>query len=320
MKDCNAEDWEVKVSQLTKIDKELLKGVADLHAIPQGSYSIRKNGQKLSANSSDEIQIISKKNKQGIDVKISSNVNNKSIHIPVIISEAGINDLVYNDFYIGDNANITIVAGCGIHNTGKAESSHNGIHKFHIGKNARVIYIEKHLGIGSKQSGKVLNPTTKIEMDTNSYFEIQTLQLGGVTYSNRKTYAKLQSGSELNIKESVLTSENNVAITSFVVEMIGENCKCNVISRSVAKNDSVQEFKSKLIGKSNCFGRVECDAILLDNAKVKSIPEIDAQCVDATLNHEATVGKIAGEQLLKLMTLGLSKEQAEDVIIKGYLK
>ena len=308
------------MSQLTKIDKELLQNVADLHAIPKGSYSIRKNGQRLSASSSDEIQIIPKKNKQGIDIKIASNVDNKSIHIPVIITEAGINDLVYNDFYIGDNANVTIVAGCGIHNNGKKESAHNGIHKFHIGKNARVVYIEKHLGLGSKQSGKILNPITKIDMDTNSYFEIQTLQLGGVTYSNRKTYAKLQSGSELNIKESVLTAEDNVAITNFVVEMLGENCKCNVVSRSVAKNNSIQEFKSKLVGKANCFGRVECDAILLDNAKVKSTPEIDAQCVDATLNHEATVGKIAGEQLLKLMTLGLSKEEAEEVIIKGYLK
>ena len=308
------------MSKLTKIDKELLKSVADLHSIPQGSYNIRKNGQRLSANSSDEIQIMPKKNKQGIDVKIASNVDNKSVHIPVIITEAGVTDLVYNDFYIGDNANVTIVAGCGIHNTGKTDSTHNGIHRFHIGKNARVVYIEKHLGLGAKQSGKVLNPTTKIEMDTNSYFEIQTLQLGGVTYSNRKTCAKLHAGSELNVKESVLTADDNVAITSFVVEMLGENCKCNVVSRSVAKNDSVQEFKSKLIGKANCFGRVECDAILLDNAKVKSIPEIDAQCVDATLNHEATVGKIAGEQLLKLMTLGLSKEEAEEVIIKGYLK
>ena len=308
------------MSQLTKIDKELLQSVADLHSIPQGSYSIRKNGQKLSSNSSDEIQITSKKNKQGIDVQIASSVNNKSVHIPVIITEAGVNDLVYNDFYIGDNANVTIIAGCGIHNNGKSESTHNGIHKFHIGKNARVIYIEKHLGLGSKQSGKILNPTTKIEMDKNSYFEIQTVQLGGVTYSNRKTYAKLQEGSELNVKESVLTAEDNVAITNFVVEMLGENSKCNVVSRSVAKNNSVQEFKSKLVGKSSCFGRVECDAILLDNARVKSTPEIDAQSVDATLNHEATVGKIAGEQLLKLMTLGLSKAEAEDVIIKGYLK
>ena len=208
------------MSQLTKIDKELLQNVADLHAIPKGSYSIRKNGQKLSASSSDEIQIIPKKNKQGIDIKIASNVDNKSIHIPVIITEAGINDLVYNDFYIGDNANVTIVAGCGIHNTGQKESAHNGIHKFHIGKNARVVYIEKHLGLGSKQSGKILNPTTKIDMDSNSYFEIQTLQLGGVTYSNRKTYAKLQAGSELNVKESVLTAEDNVAITNFVVEML----------------------------------------------------------------------------------------------------
>jgi len=308
------------VDKLNKIDKELLSQITDLHKIPQGSYNIRKNGSLVSRVSNDDIQIVPKKNKEGIDVIIKSGVTNKSVHLPVIVTAGGFKDLVYNDFYVGDNADVTIVAGCGIHNNTKEESTHNGIHTFHIGKNARVVYIEKHLGIGNGGGGKVLNPVTNIFMDSNSYFDIQTVQLGGVTYSCRKTKAKLLDNAELNVSEKILTTDEQVAKTIFDVDMVGKDCKCNVVSRSVARNNSKQDFKSKLVGKSNCFGRVECDAILLDNAQVKSTPEIDARCVDATLNHEATVGKIAGEQLLKLMTLGLSQQEAEEVIIKGYLK
>lgn len=306
------------MDKLNKIDRELLQQVADLHTIPQGSFNIRKDGKLFARNSSSDIEITPKKNKEGIDIIIASNIKNKSVHIPVIVTQAGVNDLVYNDFYIGDNAEITIVAGCGIHNNGKTESSHNGIHTFHIGKNAKVVYIEKHLGVGKGE--KILNPTTNIIMEENSFFDMQTIQLGGVSYSNRKTTAKLYKNSELNVSEKILTTDNQQAKTGFNVNLVGENCKCNLVSRSVAKDNSVQIFKSKLVGKSSCFGRVECDAILLDNAVVKSVPEIDARCVDATLNHEATVGKIAGEQLLKLTTLGLTQQEAEDVIIKGYLK
>lgn len=307
------------MDKLNKIDKELLSQIADLHSIPQGSYNIRKNGKLFGRNEDADVQIVSKSNKDGIDIIVKPNIKNKSIHIPVIITETGLDDLVYNDFYIGDNAEVTIVAGCGVHNNGTTKSSHNGIHTFHIGKNARVIYIEKHLGLG-KGGGKVLNPVTNIVMEQNSYLEMQTIQLGGVTYSNRNTKAKLKASSELNVKENILTTDNQVANTNFMVDLMGDDCKCNVVSRSVAKNNSTQQFKSKLIGESQCFGRVECDAILLDNAQVKSIPEIDARNVDATLNHEAVVGKIAGEQLLKLMTLGLTEQEAEDVIIKGFLK
>lgn len=308
------------MAQLTKIDKELLEQVADLHSIPQGSYNIRKNGELFGRDCDTDIEIISKKNKSGIDIKVKNGVKNKSLHIPVIITQSGLKDLVYNDFYIGDNAEVTIVAGCGIHNSGKQASEHNGIHRFHIGKNAKVTYIEKHLGIGNKNVDKILNPETQIEMAENSYFDMQTIQLGGVSYSNRKTKAKLKMGAELNVSEKMLTTDSQIAKTNFVIELLGKDSKCNLISRSVAKNNSFQEFKSKLVGEDECFGRVECDAILLDNAHVKSVPEIDARCVDATLNHEATVGKIAGEQLLKLMTLGLSQQEAEDLIIKGYLK
>ena len=308
------------MDKLNKIDKELLAEISDLHDIPQGSYSIRKDGKPFAINSNTDIEIITKTNKSGIDVVVKGGVKHKSVHIPVIVTKAGINDVTYNDFYIGDDAEVTIVAGCGIHNNTNKPSGHNGIHNFYIGKNAKVIYIEKHLALGNGDGQKVLNPTTKIIMEPNSSFEMQTIQLGGVTYSNRKTTAKLKNGAELNVKEKILTTHNQEARTSFVVDMLGNNSKCNLVSRSVAKNNSIQEFKSKLIGRSACFGRVECDAILLDNAHVKSVPEIDAQSVDATLNHEATVGKIAGEQLLKLMSLGLTQQEAEDVIIKGYLK
>ncbi len=308
------------MDKLSKVDKQLLSEIADLHSIPQGSYNIRKDGKLYSRSTSEDVDIVPKKSKEGIDIVVKNGTKNKSVHIPVIISKAGLKDLVYNDFYIGDNVEITIIAGCGIHNNSTDISEHSGIHSFHIGKNSKVVYIEKHLGLGNVNAEKILNPVTKITMEDNSYFEMQTVQLGGVTYSNRKTTAKLKMGAELNVQEKILTTDNQQAITSFVVDLVGENSKCNVVSRSVAKNNSYQEFKSKLVGKSACFGRVECDAILLDNARVKSVPEIDAQVKDATLNHEATVGKIAGEQLLKLMTLGLTEQEAEDMIIKGYLR
>lgn len=308
------------MDKLNKIDKNLLSQIADLHKIPQGSFNIRKNGKSVERMSDEDVQIVSKTDKEGINIYVKAGIKNKSVHIPVIITDGGFDDVVYNDFYIGDNAEVTIVAGCGIHNTGKSKSSHNGIHTLHIGKNARVVYVEKHLGLGDVKVEKILNPITEIILEDNAYLEMQTVQLGGVTSSDRKTYAKLGVNSELNIGEKILTTDNHIANTEFVVDMNGESSKCNVVSRSVAKNNSTQEFKSKLVGKNSCFGRVECDAILLNNARVKSIPEIDAQSVDAVLNHEATVGKIAGEQLLKLMTLGLTQQEAEDVIIKGYLK
>lgn len=307
------------MAKLTKIDKELLEQISGLHNIPQGSYNIRKNGEMVSRSSTDDIQIVSKSDKAGIDIIIKSKTVNKSVHIPVIVTQSGMNDLTYNDFYIGDNCDVLIVAGCGIHNAGTGVSSHNGIHNFKIGKNSKVRYVEKHLAVGNKGE-KVISPTTKITMEANSYFEMETIQLGGVSYSNRKTSAKLKEAAHLEVKEKILTTDTQQAITNFVVELDGKDSICNVVSRSVAKDHSNQTFKSKLVGRSACFGRVECDAILIGNARVKSVPEVDACSVDASLNHEATVGKIAGEQLLKLMTMGLTEQQAEDMIIKGYLK
>ncbi|MBO7219258.1 MAG: SufD family Fe-S cluster assembly protein [Clostridia bacterium] len=304
---------------MNKIEKELLEQVADLHKTPTGAYNIRKNGQGVERQSTAEIQIEQKKDKSGIDIIVAPNVKNKSVHIPVIITEGDLHDLVYNDFYIGENSDVLIVAGCGIHNDTNATSEHNGIHSFHLGKNSKVRYVEKHLGLGNGAGGKILNPVTNIEMDENSYLEMETTQLGGVTYSERETNATLHEKANLIIKEKILTNSTQKAISHFNVELVGKDSSVDVISRSVAKEDSYQEFVSSVKGTTKCFGHVECDAILMDNAKIKATPEILAENVDATLVHEAAIGKIAGEQITKLMTLGLTEKEAEDLIIKGFL-
>lgn len=304
---------------MNNIDKKLLADIADLHGVPQGSYNIRKNGKSIDRVSTKEVEIVSKTDKSGIDIIVKENVKNRSVHIPVIVTESGIKDLVYNDFYIGDNSEVLIVAGCGVHTTDDIASGHDGIHTFHIGKNAKVKYIEKHLGTGSTAE-KILNPTTNIIMNSGSEFEMETIQLGGVTYSDRVTNAKLKDHAKLTIKEKILTTESQVATTRFKVDLIGKDSSVNVISRSVAKDNSRQKFVSKIVGKNNCFGHVECDGIILDKARIISTPEIDAVDVNASLVHEAAIGKIAGEQLIKLTSLGLSESEAEDMIIKGYLK
>ena len=304
---------------MNRIDKSLLEKISALHNISLGAVNIRKNGEVVKRENSAEIEIVPKKNKSGIDVFIKPNVKNKAVHIPVIITEGGIDDLVFNDFFVGENAFVTIVAGCGIHNTSSDTSRHNGIHSFHLEKGAHVRYIERHIGEGDGKGGKILNPTTKIFQKENSTLEIETLQLGGVTSSARKTVATLGKGAFLRIQENILTENDNTATTDFKVTLNGENSKVEVVSRSVAKGKSVQKFQSNLVGKASCFGRVECDGILLDDARIVSVPMIDAVSKDASLTHEASIGKIAGDELVKLMTLGLNEKEAEDVIIKGFL-
>lgn len=304
---------------MNRIDKSLLEKISALHNISLGAVNIRKNGEVVKRENSAEIEIMPKKNKSGIDVFIKPNVKNKAVHIPVIITEGGIDDLVFNDFFVGENAFVTIVAGCGIHNTSSDTSRHNGIHSFHLEKGAHVRYIERHIGEGNGKGGKILNPTTKIFQKENSTLEIETLQLKGVTSSARKTVATLGKGAFLRIQENILTENDNTATTDFKVTLNGENSKVEVVSRSVAKGKSVQKFQSNLVGKASCFGRVECDGILLDEARIVSVPMIDAVSKDASLTHEASIGKIAGDELVKLMTLGLNEKEAEDVIIKGFL-
>ena len=305
---------------MNEITKDLLEQVANLHDIPQGAFNIRENGKALARQNTNEIEIISKKDKDGIDIVVQPNTKNKSVHIPVIVSVGGFDDLVYNDFYIGDNSDILIVAGCGIHNTTDQKSSHNGIHTFHIGKNCKVKYIEKHLGIGNNNVDKILNPITNIEVGENSVFEMDTIQLGGVSYSKRDTSAELKNDATLLITEKILTTNKDVAQTNFNVNLSGYNSKVEVVSRSVAKNKSKQSFYSNLIGKNKCFGHVECDGVISESAQITSTPKIVAKNVDAELVHEAAIGKISEEQITKLMTLGLDKESAEQKIIEGFLK
>ena len=306
--------------KMNEVDKELLKEIADMHSVPQGSFNIRKNGESIARNSTKDIEIIPKKDKSGIDIIVKEGVKNKSVHIPVIITVGNLNDLVYNDFYIGKDADVLIVAGCGIHNPTDQKSQHDGIHTFHLEENCKVKYIEKHLGVGNGQGDKVLNPTTVVEMKDGSDFEMETIQLGGVSYSNRKTNAFLGNDAKLVIKEKILTSDKQKAITTFNVVLKGKNSSVEVVSRSVAKGKSRQKFVSNLKGQNECFGHVECDGIILDNAQIESVPKIVAQNINATLVHEAAIGKIAGDQLVKLQTLGLSEEEAQNQIIKGFLK
>ncbi len=301
-------------------DKNLLGIISDLHQIPQvGVFNIRQNGKTLARGVDKEVNIESKENGKGIDIYVKENTINKSIHIPVLVTESGLNDKVYNDFYIKDNCDILIVAGCGIHNDGDKDSSHNGIHSFFIGNNCKVKYVEKHFALGKGKSKKILNPVTKIEVGKNSIVEMETVQIGGVTKSTRKTFASVKENSSLIIKEKILTENRESAKTEFKVVLLGENSKVDVVSRSVAKGRSRQDFVSSVIGKTVCFGHVECDGILSDNAKISSLPKIVAFSPNATLIHEAAIGKISQEQQEKLMSMGLTKEEAENVIIKGFL-
>lgn len=302
---------------MNDIGKDLLLTVANLHQVPSGAYSIRENGKGIDVASSAHITITPKKEKNGIDISIADNTVNESMHIPVIITQTGIKELVYNDFYIGDNCDVLIVAGCGIHNPSDGESEHSGIHTFHIGKNSKVKYVEKHIASGLGE--KILNPVTNLFIGENSTLIMDTIQLGGVSSSVRKTKASLENNANLIITEKILTSDTQSAETYFDVELIGKDSHVDVVSRSVAKGESKQVFYSKVVGKEKCFGHVECDAILMDKAVIKSTPEILAENINATLVHEAAIGKIAGEQLTKLMTLGLDEKEAEDMIIKGFL-
>ncbi len=306
--------------ELTKIDKELLATIADLHSVPEGAYNIRKDGKLVGRKVSANIDIITKTDKPGIDIIIKDGTVNESVHIPVIVAEAGLKDLVYNDFYIGKNCDVTIVAGCGIACGSSADEGHDGIHSFHLKEGAKLKYIEKHFASGDGTGKRILNPTTIIEMDKDSYFKMETVQIGGVTYSERKTSATLGENAKLEINEKIMTENDEFAATYFDVDLNGENCSTHVVSRAVAKGTSKQEFKSVINGNNKCFGHTECDAIIMDNANIVAKPELTAKITEASLIHEAAIGKIAGDQIIKLQTLGLTEEQAEQEIIKGFLK
>ncbi len=305
---------------MDNIQKNLLKEIAGLHEIPQGAYNIRANGMLGGRNTTANINITTKQDKPGIDIIIKPDTKNESVHIPVVISETGLNDLVYNDFYIGENADVTIVAGCGIHNTGDNKSQHDGIHSFHVGKNAKVKYIERHYGQGDGNGENVMNPTTIIDIHEGGYLEMETTQIKGIDSTIRVTNATLGKEAKLVIREKIMTHGKQFAKTDFTVELNGEASAANVVSRSVAKDTSNQIFISNIKGNNKCSGHTECDAIIMDKATVSAIPEITASHIDASLIHEAAIGKIAGEQLIKLMTLGLTEKEAEEQIVNGFLK
>lgn len=305
---------------MDEIQKTLLMQVADLHEVPAGAYNIRSNGESAGRRSTEHIEIISKEDKPGIDIYIKPGTKKESVHIPVLMTQTGLKELVYNDFHIGDDCDVTIVAGCGIHNGGDKTSEHSGIHSFFIGKNAKVKYVEKHYGSGEGTGERVMNPETIVNMDEDSYMEMDTVQIRGVDSTDRVTRAKLGKGAQLVIKEKLMTHGKQKATTHFYVDLDGEDSSTNVISRSVAKDSSEQTFYSHINGNNKCAGHSECDAIIMDNAVVRAVPEITANNIDASLIHEAAIGKIAGEQLIKLMTLGLTEAQAEEQIVNGFLK
>lgn len=305
---------------MDQIEKNLLNEIASLHEIPTGAYNIRRNGESAGRNSTEHIQITPKDGAPGIDITILPGTVNESVHIPVVLTQTGLKDTVYNDFYIGENCNVTIIAGCGIHNSGCDVAQHDGIHTFHVGKNSIVRYVEKHYGQGEGEGKNVMNPETVVFLEEGASLEMETTQIGGVDSTERKTTATVGKDATLVIREKILTEGVQVAKTDFTVNLDGENSSTNVVSRSVAKGNSHQEFLSRINGNNLCSGHTECDAIIMDQGTVLAIPEVSANDINASLIHEAAIGKIAGEQLIKLMTLGLSEQEAEEQIVAGFLK
>ena len=306
---------------LNEIQKQILQQVADMTDIPAGAVNIRSDGQKEFRRNTENIEIVSKTDKDGIDILIKPHTKHENVHIPVVLTKSGFHDMVYNDFFVGEGAEVRIVAGCGIHNCGNQDSEHDGVHRFHIGKNAKVTYIEKHYGEGSGGGKRILNPQTVVYLEEGASITMETSQLAGV--DDTKRYTKIVAegeNAEILITEKLLTHDDQHAVSEMDVILNGSGSKTRVISRSVAKDSSTQLFYPRVQGNCDCFGHVSCDAIIMGRAKVRAIPEISCNHVDASLIHEAAIGRIAGEQLLKLETLGLTPEQAEEKILEGFLR
>ena len=305
---------------LDEIQKRILREVADLHGIPEGAFNIRSDGQSVERKSTEHIEIVSKTDKSGIDIHIKPGTKNESVHIPVVLSKSGLTETVYNDFFVGDDCDVLIVAGCGISNCGGMDSEHDGVHRFFIGKNSHVKYVEKHYGEGDGTGKRNLNPVTEVTADEGSYVEMEMVQIKGVDSTDRQTHAKLAAGAKMVVHERLLTHGEQTAVSNYVTELNGEGASADIVSRSVARDRSHQKYCSRIVGNAACSGHTECDAIIMDEAKVLAIPELEANDIDAALIHEAAIGKIAGDQLIKLMTLGLTEEEAEEQIINGFLR
>ena len=306
---------------LSDVQKRILAEIANLHKVPTGAYNIRADGESAGMNSTENIQIIKKTGAEpGIDIFIKPGTKNESVHIPVILSESGIKEVVYNDFHIGDDCDVTIVAGCGISNCGDQDSAHDGLHRFFIGKNARIKYVEKHYGEGDGLGKRIMNPGTEVNIGEGSSVEMEMVQIKGVDSTVRKTTAVLEKDAKLVVHERLMTHGEQHADSDYIIQLNGDGSSADVVSRSVARDESVQIYRSRIVGSAVCSGHTECDAIIMDKARVVAIPELEANNVDAALIHEAAIGKIAGDQLIKLMTLGLTAAEAEEQIVNGFLK
>ena len=308
------------MSEMNAVQLQLLREVADLHGVPEGAYNLRANGKTAHRNTTANIDIQTKTEGSGIDIRIKDGTVNESVHIPVVLSESGLQETVYNDFYIGDNCDVLIVAGCGIDNCGTQDSEHDGIHRFYIGKNSRIRYVEKHYGSGDGSGKRILNPVTEVYMSEGSTMEMEMAQIKGVDSTHRTTFAELKQGAKLIVRERLMTHGEQHAVSVYKVMLNEDGSSADVVSRSVARDNSYQKLDLCILGNAACSGHTECDSIIMDNGRILAVPSLEANSVDAQLVHEAAIGKIAGEQLVKLMTLGLTEQEAEEQIINGFLK
>ncbi len=308
------------MTELDEIQKRLLREVADLHAVPEGAYNIRANSASAGRRSTANIEITPKTEASGLEIRIKPGTKNESVHIPVVLTESGLKEVVYNDFYIGEGADVVIVAGCGIDNCGPKDSQHDGIHRFYVGRNAHVKYVEKHYGSGEGAGKRILNPGTEVYQEEGSLVEMEMVQIKGVDDTERSTVADLAAGAKLVVRERLMTHGEQRAISTYLVRLNGTDASADVVSRSVARDRSFQKFDAKIVGNAPCHGHTECDSIIMDEGRILAVPGLEANHVDAALVHEAAIGKIAGEQLTKLMTLGLTEAEAEEQIINGFLQ
>ena len=305
---------------MDEIQMRILREVADLHKVPEGAFNIRSNSESAGRRSTANIQIEPKENGSGLDIYIKPGTKNESVHIPVVMTKTGLKEVVYNDFHIGEDADVVIVAGCGIDNCGAQDSEHDGIHRFYLEKNAKIKYVEKHYGSGNGSCKRILNPGTEVYQAEGSTVEMEMVQIKGVDDTTRDTTAELAAGAKLLVRERLMTHGEQRAISTYVVKLNGEGATADVVSRSVARDRSFQKFDAKIIGNAPCSGHTECDSIIMDQGRILAVPGLEANDVDAALVHEAAIGKIAGDQIIKLMTLGLTEQEAEEQIINGFLK
>ncbi len=306
--------------KMDDIQKRLIEEVADLHEVPEGAYNFRANGELAGRNTTANIDIVSKEDGSGIDIHIKPGTKKESVHIPVVLSASGYKETVYNDFYVGDDADVVIVAGCGIDNCGNQDAQHDGIHRFYVGKNAKVKYVEKHYGSGSGEGKRILNPVTEVYIGEGGSVEMEMIQIKGVDSTERMTVAELKEDAKLIVRERLMTHQDQNAISGYKVSLNGDGSSADVVSRSVARDTSYQKFDACIIGNAACNGHTECDSIIMDQGRILAVPSLEANNIDAMLVHEAAIGKIAGDQLIKLMTLGLTEQEAEEQIINGFLK